>query len=126
MHEDDAEHGRHVAWVERTCSLLSGVSGLAFVGFEVRQNNVLAEAAAYQQIGVATAAAWDTQAHDLQFLTSISEPAEAMNSSAWRQWAVKTGPWPGRIGYTDAGAALAGAAAGSTSGGSGRSHLRLI
>lgn len=38
--------------------LIGVLAGLVFVGFEIRQNNQLAQAAAYQEIGFATAQNW--------------------------------------------------------------------
>ena len=70
--------------------LLLVVAGLVFVGLEMRQNNKLAQAAAYQAIGIATAQAIDNLAHDRQFLTSTrgKEPA-ALDTTDWRQIANK-------------------------------------
>ena len=50
--------------IRETIALVSVVAGLGFVGLEIRQNNQLAEAAAYQSLGEATAATWFGAAHD--------------------------------------------------------------
>ena len=47
---------------------LTGVlAGLVFVGLEIRQNNQLAQAAAYQEIGFATAQNWNEVSQDPDF-----------------------------------------------------------
>ena len=62
------------------------VAGLIFVGYEIQQNNRLAEAAAYQAIGVASAAGWDTQAHDREWIAlQLKNPSE-MDAMDWMQW----------------------------------------
>lgn len=47
--------------------LIAVFLGLVFVGFEIRQNNRLAQAAAYQQIGFATAQNWHDVSKDPEF-----------------------------------------------------------
>ena len=46
--------------IGETLAALSVVASLIFVGYEIRQNTVAARAAAYQAIGIASAAAWDS------------------------------------------------------------------
>ena len=47
--------------------LIAVFAGLVFVGFEIRQNNQLAQAAAYQEIGFATAQNWTDMSQDPEF-----------------------------------------------------------
>ena len=68
---------------------LSVIASLIFVGYEIRQNTVAARAAAYQAIGIATAAAFDSWAHDRQFLTLRLKAADAMDAADWGQFATK-------------------------------------
>ena len=67
--------------IRETAGLVSVVAGLAFVGLEIRQNNQLAEAAAYQALGEATAATWFDAAHD----PAMNKPwlESAFADSAW-------------------------------------------
>ena len=44
--------------IRETLGFLALVAGLAFVGLEIRQNNMLAEAATYQALGIATSQYW--------------------------------------------------------------------
>ena len=71
--------------IRETVGFGAVVAGLVFVGLEIQQNNKLAQAAAYQAIGIASAAAHDNWAHDRQFTVSTQEVA-AMDSTDWRQW----------------------------------------
>ena len=48
---------KNVSVVE-SIGLIAVFAGLVFVGLEIRQNNRLAQAAAYQEIGSATAQNW--------------------------------------------------------------------
>jgi hypothetical protein len=65
------------------------IASLVFVGYEIRQNTIAARAAAYQAIGVATASAWDSTAHDQQFLEVLYKTPEDMTTADWRQYAAK-------------------------------------
>ena len=47
--------------------LIAVFAGLVFVGLEIRQNNQLAQAAAYQEIGFATAQHWQDMSQDPDF-----------------------------------------------------------
>ena len=47
--------------------LIAVFAGLIFVGLEIRQNNQLAQAAAYQEIGFATAQNWQDRSQDPEF-----------------------------------------------------------
>ena len=69
--------------------VIAVVASLIFVGYEIRQNTVVARAAAYQAIGVATAEAFDSLAHDQQLAAIIQKSAEAMNASDWAQYTYK-------------------------------------
>ena len=69
-----------------TIGFVGVIATLTFVGFEIQQNNRLAEAAAYQAIGVASAAVWDTQAHDREWVAlQLKNPSE-MDAMDWMQW----------------------------------------
>ena len=64
--------------------LVAVVVSLAFVGLEIRQNNSLAQAAAYQAIGIATSDAWFELARDdemarLYYLT----PPDSLEATDW-------------------------------------------
>lgn len=72
--------------VRDTIGFAGVIASLMFVGLEIQQNNRLAEAAAYQAIGVASAAVWDAQARDREFITvQLKSPSE-MDSVDWMQW----------------------------------------
>ena len=47
--------------------MLAALAGLIFVGLEIRQNNRLAQASAYQEIGFATAQSWYDVSQDPDF-----------------------------------------------------------
>jgi hypothetical protein len=44
--------------IRESLATIGVIASLAFVGTEIRQNNQLAEAAAYQELGIATADDW--------------------------------------------------------------------
>lgn len=69
--------------------VLAVVASLIFVGYEIRQNTIAARAAAYQAIGIATASAFDSQAHDTDYLTLAQKPADSMTAIEWSQFAAK-------------------------------------
>ena len=69
--------------------VIAVVASLIFVGYEIRQNTVAARAAAYQAIGVATAEAFDSLAHDKEMVAIMRKPAEAMKASDWAQYKMK-------------------------------------
>ena len=48
--------------IRETVGFLAVVAGLVFVGVEIRQNNTLAQAAAYESIGSRLADSWETLA----------------------------------------------------------------
>jgi hypothetical protein len=86
--------------IRETLGFLAVVASMVFVGVEIRQTNKLAQAAAYQAIGVASAAAWDNQAHDREFLLATQDKeAAAMDTADWRQRANKFTVWA-RLGET--------------------------
>jgi hypothetical protein len=85
--------------VRDTVGFLGVIVSLVFVGLQIRQNNRLAQAAAYQAIGIAAAAAWDNSAHDRQWVTlQVMDPAE-MDAADWLQWYDKFTVWA-RLGET--------------------------
>ena len=53
--------------VVESIGLIAVFAGLVFVGLEIRQNNQLAQAAAYQEIGFATAQNWIDASQDSDF-----------------------------------------------------------
>lgn len=53
--------------VVESVGLIAVFAGLIFVGLEIRQNNQLAQAAAFQEIGFATAQNWYDMAQDPDF-----------------------------------------------------------
>jgi hypothetical protein len=72
--------------VRETLAALGVIASMVFVGLEIRQNNNLAQAAAYQAIGIASAEAWDNQAHDREFLQATQSKAPAaMVTIDWTQ-----------------------------------------
>lgn len=72
--------------VRSTLGFLGVIASLLFVGFEIRQNNRLAQAAAFQSIGVASAAAWDAQAHDADFIAMELKAPEELTHADWMRW----------------------------------------
>ena len=76
--------------IRETLGFGAVVAGLVFVGLEIQQNNRLAQAAAYQAIGIASAEVHDNWAHDRQFIVSTEgKEAAAMDTTDWRQWSRK-------------------------------------
>ena len=65
------------------------VASLIFLSLEIRQSNVQARAAAYQAIGIATAAAFDSWAQDRQFSMMRQKTADTMDATDWVQYATK-------------------------------------
>ncbi len=85
--------------IRDTIGFVGIIGSLLFVGLEIQQNNRLAQASAYQAIGVASAAAWDNQAHDREFIAlQLKDPAE-MQVNDWMQWYNKFTVWA-RLGET--------------------------
>lgn len=72
--------------VRSTLGFLGVIASLLFVGSEIRQNNRLAQAAAFQAIGVAAAAAWDAQAHDAEFVEMQLKAPEELTQAEWTRW----------------------------------------
>ncbi len=75
--------------IRETLAALGIVASLVFVGYEIQQNTVAARAAAYQAVGIATAAAFDSWAHDPQSLMVRQKAADAMDATDWVQFATK-------------------------------------
>ena len=71
--------------IRETLTALGVIASMVFVGFEIRQSNIQARAAAYQAIGIATAAAFDSQAHDREYLMAVTKGAATMDTNDWRQ-----------------------------------------
>jgi len=74
--------------IRETLAAFGVIASLLFVGWEIRQSNMQARAAAYQAIGIATAETFDSWSHDRQFPV-MSESAASMDTTDWRQWALK-------------------------------------
>jgi hypothetical protein len=77
--------------VAEVVGVLAVVVSLVFVGYELRQNNRLALAAAYQSIGIATAEAWidmsrDERAINLLFVASLDSLDEVDWAGALVEW----------------------------------------
>ncbi len=75
--------------IRETLAALAVIASLMFVGYDIRQNTMSARAAAYQEIGIATAAAFDSLGHDRQYLMSVEKDADDMDSTDWRQFGLK-------------------------------------
>lgn len=77
-----------VKTIRETVAALGVIASLIFVGLEIRQNTIASRAAAYQAIGIATAAAFDNTAHDRQLIVNghVKEAAD-MDEADWLQWA---------------------------------------
>ena len=69
--------------------LVAIVASLIFLGLEIRQSNVQARASAYQAIGIAIAAAFDSAAHDRQFVVLNQKSLDAMDKADWGQFLAK-------------------------------------
>ncbi len=72
--------------IRETLAALGVIASLLFVGYEIRQNTIAARASAYQSIGTATAAVFDSAAHDPQWLASSQKTADAMDATDWTQY----------------------------------------
>ena len=77
------------------------VASLVFLSLEIRQSNVQARAAAYQAIGIATATAFDSLAHDRQFLILAQKAAEAMDKAFLKEWRTVKGTALSSLGEED-------------------------
>ena len=65
-------------------------ASLIFVGLEIRQNNQLAEAAAYQELGLATSGNWLTTAANADMNHLLWESKRHWRDSTW--WEERTQP----------------------------------
>ena len=80
--------------VGRFLGAASVVVSLLFVGFEIRQNNRLARAAAYQSIGIATAEAWIDMARDERALEILFvTPLDSLDEGDWAGVLVEWTGW---------------------------------
>ncbi len=73
-------------YIFEAVGLVAIVASLIFLGLEIRQSNVQARAAAYQAIGIAIAAAYDSTAHDRQFVVLNQKSPDAMDKADWGQF----------------------------------------
>jgi hypothetical protein len=69
--------------------VIAVVASLVFVGYEIRQNTISARASAYQSIGVASAEAANTSAHDLRYLETLQKQPEDLSDVEWAQLIAK-------------------------------------
>ena len=74
--------------------VLAVVLGLVFVGYELRQNNRLARAAAYQSIGIATAEAWIDMSRDERAINLLFvAPLDSLDETDWAGALVEWTGW---------------------------------
>ncbi len=73
--------------------IIAVVLSLLFVGYEIRQNTIVARAAAYQSIGVATASVLDNTAHDLRYQEIYLKSPEELTQAEWGQLVSKMNAW---------------------------------
>ena len=74
--------GRHIV---EAIGVAAVVVSLIFVGTEIRQNTRIAQSAAYQQLGIATADTWNGVAHDAQFNEFLAKDLATWTQSEWQQ-----------------------------------------
>ena len=74
--------------IRETVGFLAIVASLIFVGYQIRQSNIQARAAAYQAIGIATSELFDSWAHDRQSAV-YRKDAAALDSTDWRMYLLK-------------------------------------
>ena len=84
--------------IAEAVGLLAVVAGLLFVGLEMRQNNQLARAAAYQAIGVSTAETWaliaaDPVLSELNFSLREAEEVASWSREEWARFNASTRAW---------------------------------
>ncbi len=89
LHVEDVGVTMSKKAIRETLTAVGVVASLIFVGYEIRQNTIAARAAAYQAIGIATAAAWDSWAQDRQFSMIRQKTADTMDATDWVQYATK-------------------------------------
>ena len=76
--------------IRETVGLLLVVASMVFVGLEIRQNTIVAQAAAYQEIGFNTGEGWRTRSLDpsyaqLTVLASDSSRWNEIDEAGWLQ-----------------------------------------
>ena len=76
--------------VRETLGFLAVVAGLVFVGMEIRQNTIVARAAAYQEIGFQTMEGWRMRSLDrawAELMVLASDPArwDEIDEAGWLQ-----------------------------------------
>ena len=76
-----------------TIGFLGVIASLAFVGMEVRQSNIQARAAAYQEIGIATADWHQTMDETLMRLSREAEYADAITRWDAMDWETYSRKW---------------------------------
>lgn len=75
--------------VRETLATLGVIASLIFVGIEIRNSTTQARAAAYQALGIATAEAFDTWAHDPELAELWNAQPSSLDSADWRRWTLK-------------------------------------
>ena len=76
--------------IRETLAALGVIASMVFVGLEIKQSNVQARAAAFQEIGLATSDAWRTMAFDreangLMLMAFDSSRWGEMDETDWQQ-----------------------------------------
>ena len=74
--------GRSVREIGEAVALLGVVASLVFVGIELRQTRIAAQATAYQELGIAVAENWMSRAND-RALNDLIRVAATGDSAAW-------------------------------------------
>jgi hypothetical protein len=74
--------------VRETIGFLGVIGSLAFVGVEIRQNNQIAMANAYQEVGLRAAAVWEAFLHDPETAALVAagrDPSqwESLSETDW-------------------------------------------
>ncbi len=82
--------GKNRKEVIEMLGVIAVVASLVFVGYEIRQNTIAARASAYQTIGVATAEAFNSSAHDLRYLETLQKQPEDLTDIEWAQKIAKS------------------------------------
>lgn len=72
--------------IRETLAALGVIASMVFVGLEIRQNNRLAQAAAYQAIGIATSQYWQNRDERVNRLYTESRYPEAISHWTLADW----------------------------------------
>ena len=69
--------------VKETLGFAAVVASLVFVGFEIRESNIQARAAAYQELGLGVSESWATMAQHRDLNSLVRESQRAGNDPSW-------------------------------------------